>query len=63
LQFRLNASTLEISGPFTEIEISQINKLQKIYIDSQAYIITAMEYEPATQDKYQVKLELASINF
>jgi|GEM_PF-6619440 len=63
LQFRLNASTLEISGPFTETEISQINKLLKIYIDSQAYVITAMEYEPATQDKYQVKLELASINF
>lgn len=63
LRFRLNASTLEISGPFTETEISQINKLQKIYIDSQAYVIMAMEYESAMQDKYQVKLELASITF
>ena len=63
LQFRLNASGLEISGPFTETEISQITRLQKIYIDHQAYVVLQLEFKETRQENYLVRLQLRSINF
>ncbi|RZJ90079.1 MAG: hypothetical protein EOO20_09170, partial [Chryseobacterium sp.] len=58
IRFRLNASKLEMEGPFTESEISAINRLQKIYIDHQAYVILSLEYRETAQDNYIVKLKM-----
>lgn len=63
IQIRLNASSLEIEGPFTEIEISKIDKLRKIHIDNQTYVVTSMEYQETLQDNYMVKFSLESVNF
>lgn len=63
LQFRLNASMLEIKGPFTEVEISKMDKAQKLYIQNQSFIIYAMEYSETSQGFYTVTLQLGSINF
>lgn len=63
LRFRLNASMLEISGPFTEVEISKMNKAQKLYLENQSYVIYGMEYSETSQGFYIVTLQLGSINF
>ena len=63
LKFRLNASLLEVTGPFSEVEINKINKLKKIYIDGQAYMVASLEYSETEQNNYNVKLQLESINY
>lgn len=63
LRFRLNASMLEITGPFTEVEIYKMNQAQKLYIENQSFVIYAMEYSETSQGSYIVTLQLGSINF
>lgn len=63
LHFRLNASRLEISGPFSEVEITQLNNLQKIYIDNQEYVVLQLEFKPTRQGNYLVRMQLESVNF
>ncbi|MDV6167905.1 hypothetical protein R1T16_05675 [Flavobacterium sp. DG1-102-2] len=63
VRFRLNASKLEIEGPFTETEIAMAARVFKIHVDNQTYIITGMEYEPTKQGNYNVKFTLESLNF
>lgn len=63
IRFRLNASSIELSGSFTEHEISIINRLKKIHTGHQAYMVVNMEYSETLQDNYTVKFKLESINF
>lgn len=63
LKFRLNSSSVEMSGPFTETELSKILKVRKIYIDYQLYMISSIEYQETQQQNFNVKLELSSITF
>ena len=63
LKFRLNASHIELTGYFTEIELSKIQKLQRIYIDRQDYLVSSLEYSETEQSNFEVLLKLESINF
>lgn len=63
LKFRLNASVIEIEGPFTEIELSKIIYANKIYIDNQDFIIENVNYSETIQDNFIVKFRLHSVNF
>lgn len=63
LKFRLNASRVELRGFFTEMEISKIYKSKSIYIDNQRYMIDAIEYSEQTNNYYDLKLVLESVNY
>jgi hypothetical protein len=63
LKFRLNSSILEMSGPFTEIELNKIIKLNRIFIDNQEYMISSLQYSETTQNNFDVKFSLLSITF
>lgn len=63
LKFRLNASGVELSGNFTEIEISKIYKMKAIYVDNQRYRIKSIQYNEETNNYYKLKLVLESVNF
>lgn len=63
LKFRLNSSHVEMIGYFTEMELSKIQKLQRIYIDMQDYIISSIEYTETDQSNFEVLLKLESVNF
>lgn len=63
LKFRLNASSVEMSGPFTETELNKILDLNRIFIDNQEYIIQDTQYSETLQDNFDVKFNLLSVNF
>lgn len=63
LRFRMNSSPLEITGYFTEIELSKIQKVEKIYIDHQEYAVVSIEYSETEQANFEVLLKLESVNF
>lgn len=63
LKFRLNASSVEMSGPFTETELNKIIDLKRIFIDNQEYIIQDVQYSETLQDNFEVKFNLLSVNF
>lgn len=63
LKFRLNASPVEITGYFTEIELSKIQKMQRIYLDHQDYIVSVLEYSETDQGNFEVLLKVESVNF
>lgn len=63
LKFRLNASVLELSGPFSEIELKKIANVNKIYIDNQGYIVSSLEYSETNQENFILNLRLESINY
>lgn len=63
LKFRLNASQLEMSGPFTETELNKILELNRIFIDNQEYIIQDVQYSETLQNNFDVKFNLLSVNF
>lgn len=63
LKFRLTASGVELEGQFTEIEISKIYKAKSIYIDNQRYRIEALEYNETTNNYYELKMKLESVNY
>ncbi|MDA0175881.1 hypothetical protein OOZ35_00380 [Mesoflavibacter profundi] len=62
LNFRLNASSLEIEGPLTEIEISKISKTEEIYIDHQHYRISSYQFTEVRPGINKVKFQLESVN-
>jgi hypothetical protein len=62
LKFRLNASSVEMSGPFTETELNQILDLKRIFVDNQEYIIQDVQYSETLQDNFNVNLTLLSVN-
>lgn len=63
LKFRLNASHVEMTGYFTEIELSRISRIKRIYIDHQEYLVSSLEYSETEQSNFEVLLRLESINF
>lgn len=63
LKFRLNASEIELSGPFTETELNSIISLNRIFIDNQEYLVLSVEYSETLQNNFDVKMNLLSINF
>lgn len=63
LKFRLTASGVELEGQFTEIEISKIYKAKSIYIDNQRYRIESLEYNETTNNYYDLKMKLESVNY
>jgi hypothetical protein len=63
LKFRLNASTLEISGIFSEKEVRDIISKSRIWLDNQEYIIAFIEYKETNQFNYEIKFKVESINF
>ena len=63
LKFRLNSASVEMSGPFTEIELNKILELQRIFVDNQEYIIQETQYSETLQDNFDVNLTLLSVNF
>ncbi len=63
LKFRLNASQVEMSGPFTETELNKIIDLKRIFIDNQEYMIQDVQYSETLQDNFDVKFNLLSVNF
>lgn len=63
LKFRLNSASVEMSGPFTEIELNKMLELQRIFVDNQEYIIQETQYSETLQDNFDVNLTLLSVNF
>lgn len=63
LKFRLNASQVEMSGPFTQSELTKILDLKRIFIDNQEYIIQDVQYSETLQNNFDVKFNLLSVNF
>lgn len=62
LRFRLNATALEIVGPFTETELKKILEKQEIYIDNQHYRIVKTEFKEKTPGINTVNFNLESVN-
>lgn len=63
LKFRLNAGILEMTGPFSESEVSKILKTNRIYVDRQEYMISSLDYVETKEGNLEVKFKLESINF
>lgn len=63
IKFLLNASNCEVTGYFTEIEISKINKAKAVYINNQRFRIISIETTEASNNFQQVKMQLLSVNY
>lgn len=63
LKLRLNASVVELSGPFSELELKKIANIKKVYIDNQGYLVASLEYSETNQENLLLTLRLESINY
>lgn len=63
IKFLLNASNCEMTGYFTEIEISKINKANAVYINNQRFRIISLETTEASNNFQEVKMQLLSVNY
>lgn len=63
LKFLVNASNCEVTGYFTEIEISKINKAKAVYINNQRFRIIDIETTEASNNYQEVKMKLLSVNY
>ena len=63
LKFLLNASNCEVTGYFTETEISKINKAKAVYINNQRFRIIDIETTEASNNYQEVKMKLLSVNY
>lgn len=63
LKFRLNGSVVEITGPLTEIEINNITRLNRVYVDHQDYIVLDIQQEETIKGNFNVKLHLQTVTF
>ncbi len=63
LKFMLNASNCEVTGYFTETEISKINKAKAVYINNQRFRIIDIQTTEAANNYQEVKLRLLSVNY
>ena len=63
LKFMLNASNCEVTGYFTETEISKINKAKAIYINNQRFRIIDIQTTEAANNYQEVKMRLLSVNY
>lgn len=62
LKFLVNASNCEVTGYFTEIEISKINKAKAVYINNQRFRIIDIQTTEAANNFQEVKMRLLSVN-
>lgn len=62
LKFRLNASLVELTGPFTEVEIAKFNNAKEIYIDNQHYKLVSMQLKETASNNIAVSFSLESVN-
>lgn len=62
LKFLLNASNCEVTGYFTETEISKINKAKAVYINNQRFRIIDIQTTEAANNYQEVKMRLLSVN-
>ena len=58
----LNASNCEVTGYFTETEISKINKAKAVYINNQRFRIIDIQTTEAANNFQEVKMRLLSVN-
>lgn len=63
LRYRLSASPLTLSGPLTNTEIIQIEKLQRFYMNNQKYIVDTMTVKDTGGQFLEVSLKVESVNF
>ena len=63
LKFRLNASNVELSGTFTEIEVAKFNAAKSIYIDKQHYRIVSLSLNESSSTIIKVSFSLESVNY
>lgn len=63
LKFRLNASIIEVEGPFTEIELSRIIKTNKLFLDHQEYMVEYVSYSETDDANFLVQFRLHAVNF
>lgn len=63
LKFMLNASNCEVTGYFTETEISKINKAKAVYINNQRFRIVDIQTTEAANNFQEVKMRLLSVNY
>ena len=59
----LNASNCEVTGYFTETEISKINKAKAVYINNQRFRIIDIQTTEAANNYQEVKMRLLSVNY
>ena len=59
----LNASNCEVTGYFTETEISKINKAKAVYINNQRFRIVDIQTTEAANNFQEVKMRLLSVNY
>lgn len=63
LKFMLNASNCEVTGYFTETEISKINKAKAVYINNQSFRIIDIQTTEAANNFQEAKMRLLSVNY
>jgi hypothetical protein len=63
IKFLLNASNCEVTGYFTETEISKISKLKTVYINNQRFRVIEFETTEASNNFQEVKMRLLSVNY
>lgn len=63
IKFLLNASNCEVTGYFTETEISKINKAKAVYINNQRFRIIDIQTTEAANNYQEVKMRLLSVNY
>lgn len=63
LKFRLHGSVVELEGPLTEVEINNIVRLNRIYVDNQEYIVNYLEQRETTTGDFIVTLNAQTVTF
>lgn len=62
IKFRINASGIEMEGPFSEIEINKMQEAKRLFIDNQEYIVSSFEYSETIKENLILKLSLLNVN-
>lgn len=63
LNFRINASLIELTGCFTKTEIGKFIKTKRIHVDHQDYVVSSLDYKELNQDNYRVTFKVESVTF
>jgi len=61
MQARINGSVITVTGSFTGQELYNINKVQRVYMGRQAYLVRSTEAKQTLQDNFEVKIELVAL--
>lgn len=63
LNFRINASVIELTGGFTKTEIGKFIKTKRIHVDHQDYVVSVLDFKELKQDNYMVTFKVESVTF